>query len=317
MLPICIHPGRQFHFSCHNVKDMKAISHRDLSRTIKRWFQFRLTAIISLTWWGIIDASPRAQELYVFSEPASNIPARSLNLKYAGKFQQGVMSGNPEHRQSVSAQFGLDRKWMLRTGMTISNMYQPATKFESMNLGFKYRFFSRDEVHRHFRMALYADASRSRNNPMFDELTTEGDQSGVQGGIIFTQLLHKLAVSVNLSRMEVLHPRRWQAAHANAHPYRSHNYSVSAGYLLFPRRYNDYGQTNLNLYLEFLGSRNLGKTGGFLDVAPALQLILKSQTKVNLGYRTQVRGDVFRMSTERWMFSVETTFLNALKRKRT
>jgi hypothetical protein len=273
-----------------------------------------IIASISCFLWP--ESGVKAQELYIFSEPASNLPAKSLSLKYAGKYQRGVMSGNTEHRQMISAQFGLDRKWMLRTGMTISNMYQPATKFESVNLGFKYRFLSRDDVHRHFRMAVYGDGSRSRNNPMFDELTTEGDQTGVQGGIILTQLLHKLAVSVNLSRVEVLHPRRWQAAHANAHPYRAHNYSVSAGYLLFPRRYANYGQTNLNLYVEMLGSRNIGKTGGFLDIAPGLQLILKSQTKVNLGYRTQVQGDVFRMSTERWLFSVETTFLNALKRKR-
>jgi hypothetical protein len=64
-----------------------------------------------------------------------------------------------------------------------------------------------------------------------------------------------------------------------------------------------------------LGSRNIGKTGGFLDIAPGLQLILKSQTKINLGYRTQVRSNVFRMSTERFMISMETAFLNALKRK--
>lgn len=274
------------------------------------------TAIAMFTCFLVPASSPLAQELYIFSEPASNIPAKSLNLKYVGKYQRGVMSGNNEHRQMLSAQFGIDRKWMLRTGMTVSNMYQPATKFESANLGFKYRFLSRDDVHRHFRMAVYGDGSWSRNNPMFDELTMEGDQSGVQGGLILTQLLHKFAVSVNLSRVEVLHPRRWQAAHANAHPYRAHNYSVSAGYLLFPKRYSNYGQTNLNLYIEMLGSRNIGKTGGFVDIAPGLQLILKSQTKVNLAYRTQIQGDVFRMSTERFMFSMETTFLNALKRKR-
>lgn len=293
---------------------MKGISN---TRTCLRMRQgFVRSMIASLMMMLFFSSSIYAQELYVFSEPASNIPAKSLNLKYAGKYQRGVMSGNPEHRQMVSAQFGIDRKWMIRTGMTISNMYQPATKFESVNLGVKYRFFSRDELHRHFRMALYADASRSRNNPMFDELSTDGDQSGVQGGLILTQLLHKLAVSVNLSRMEVLHPRRWQAAHANAHPYSAYNYAISAGYLLFPRSYSNYGQTNLNLYVEMLGSRNIGKTGGFLDIAPAIQLILNSQTKVNLGYRTQLRGDVFRMSTERWLFSLETTFLNALKRKR-
>lgn len=285
--------------SCHQTRD-------ELLLALIATFTFLFGGVSSLN----------AQELYIFSEPASNVPARSLNLKYAGKYQRGVMSGNTEHRQMVSAQFGLHRNWMLRTGMTVSNMYQPATKLESMNLGFKYRFFSRDDVHKHFRMAVYGDGSWSRNNPMFDELTMDGDQSGVQAGLILTQLLQKLAVSVNLSRVEVLHPRRWQVAHANAHPYSAYNYAVSAGYLLFPRRYSNYGQTNLNLYVEMLGSRNIGKTGGFLDIAPGLQLILKSQTKVNLGYRTQVRSDVFRMSTERFMFSMETTFLNALKRKR-
>jgi hypothetical protein len=271
--------------------------------------------IIVFSFLSGISISTKAQELYIFSEPASNIPASSLNLKYAGKYQRGVMTGNLEHRQMVSAQFGIDRKWMMRTGMTVSNMYQPETRFESVNIGFKYRFLSLDDVHRHFRMAFYGDGSWSRNNPMFDELTMDGDQSGAQAGLILTQLMHKLAVSVNLSRVEVLHPRRWQAAHANAHPYRAHNYSMSAGYLLFPRRYTNYGQTNLNLYVEMLGSRNIGKTGGFLDIAPGVQLILKSRTKVNLAYRTQLSGDVFRMSTERWMFSMETAFLNALKRK--
>lgn len=257
-----------------------------------------------------------AQELYIFSEPASNVPAKSINLKYAGKYQQGIMSGNTEHRQMLSAQLGVDRKWMLRTGMTVSNMYQPATTFESMNMGFKYRFFSRDDVHKHFRVAVYGDGSWSRNEPMFDELTVDGDQSGVQAGLIFTQLLHKLAVSVNLSRLEVLNPRRWESAHANAHPYSAHNYSISAGYLLFPRHYSNYGQTNLNLYVEMLGSRNIRKSGGFLDIAPGLQLIIKSQTKLNFGYRTQIQANMFRMSTERFIFSMETTFLNAMKKKR-
>lgn len=258
----------------------------------------------------------RSQELYVFSEPASNMPSRALSARYAGKFLQSSMSGDWEHRQKLYASFGLDKRWMLRTGTTFSNMYsQPATRWESVNIYAKYRFFSRDEVHRHFRMAAFMEASYSQNDLMYDEISLEGDQSGVQTGLVMTQLLHKLALSSTIGITELLHWRRWDKTHTGMHPYQAFNYSFSAGYLLFPRRYTSYKQTNLNLYLEFLGSRNLDRPGHYVDLAPAVQLILNSNTKVNAGYRFQLSGNVFRMAQNSLLISVETTFLNVLKRK--
>lgn len=99
------------------------------------------------------------------------------------------------------------------------------------------------------------------------------------------------------------------------HPYRSFGYSLSAGYLLLPVRYRSYRQTNLNLYLEFLGAQNPGKSQGFLDMAPALQLIFNSNTKVNAGYRFALSGDMYRMADRSVLVSVETTFLNVLRKK--
>lgn len=256
------------------------------------------------------------QELYVFSEPASNMPARAVSLKYAGRFQKGLVSGSTEHRQYAYAQFGLSKKWMLRTGTTFSSMYSyPKTRWESVNLYAKYRFLSVDDVHRHFRMAAFAEAAYSRNNPMYDEISMEGDQSGIQAGIVMTQLLHKLAISSTLSVAEVLNARRWDAAHTGMHSYEAFNYSVSAGYLLFPRRYNSYEQTNINLYLELIGSRNLDKNKFYVDLAPAIQLILNSNTKLNAGYRFQAGGNMFRMAEKSFLISLETTFLNKLKKR--
>ena len=259
-----------------------------------------------------------AQELYVFSEPASNMPAKALSIKYNGKFLQGYHSGKTEQRQALAVQMGLNKKWMLRAGTTISDMYSyPVTQWESVNLYTKYRFLSKDGVHKHFRAAAFLEASYSRNDLFYDELSLDGDQSGVQAGLVFTQLLHKLALSSTLSITEVIHQqRREDNSSQGLYPYSSFNYSLSAGYLLFPVKYISYKQTNLNLYLELLGNNTLDKKLYFVDLAPAIQLIFNSNTKVNAGYRFQLNGNMHRMATESFLVGVETTFLNVLKQKR-
>jgi hypothetical protein len=191
----------------------------------------------------------------------------------------------------------------------------PVTRWESVNVYAKYRFLSKDDVHAHFRMAAFLEGSVSRNEMFYDELSLDGDQSGLQAGLIATQLLHKLAISGTVSTIQVLNNQRNDYDGANRpYPFSGINYSLSAGYLLLPRKYSSYKQTNLNLYLELLGSNTLDKKTNFVDLAPALQLIFNSSTKLNLGYRFQLGGNMHRMATESWKISVETLFLNALKR---
>jgi len=95
------------------------------------------------------------------------------------------------------------------------------------------------------------------------------------------------------------------------------NYSLSAGYLVFPLEYKDYDQTNLNIYAELLGGRNLDwkYEKQFLDLATAIQLIFKSTSKLNLGYRFQLKSDIYRNMKNSWMISYERIFLNALKKR--
>jgi hypothetical protein len=242
------------------------------------------------------------------------MPARSLGLKYTGKFLEGYHSNKLEQRHAVELMAGINKKWMVHLSTTFSDMYTyPAISWESVRAYAKYRFYSKDDVHRHFRAAAFLEASYSKNEPFYDEISFEGDQSGVRGGIIMTQLLHKLALSTTLSLSEVLQEERWDEG-PDPYSYQSFNYTLSGGYLVLPRTYKSFGQTNFNVYLEFLGSSNLGSNLHYLDMAPSIQFIFNSNAKLNFGYRFQLYGNMHRMGTEIFDVSFDWTLLNAFKK---
>ena len=259
-----------------------------------------------------------AQELYPFTEPASNMPARSMSLKMSVMLGKGVHGNRLEQRYSPEVMFGLSKKWMVHAGLTFSNMYENFYYYESARVYAKYRFFSKDEVHKHFRMAAFGMAAYSRNHLQHNELNLMGEHSGVQAGLIATQLWNKLAVSATGSLIEVLDKKRNDKIFPQQYAFESLNYSLSAGYLVLPVNYKDYNQTNLNIYAELLGGRNLDwkYERYYLDLAPSVQLIFKSTGKLNLGYRFQLKSDIYRNMKNYWMISYEHIFLNGLKKKR-
>lgn len=265
-----------------------------------------------------ISGNIMAQELYVFTEPASNMPAKSISLKLTDHF---VTSDNIyarfSHRLMPQIMFGVNKKLMIHIGTTFSNMHTPDFKYESASLYAKYRFLSNDEIHKHFRMAVFADASVTDAPFHYDEITLMGDKSGVEAGLIATQLWHKLAISGTISHTQVLDKSRKNkmVIYVPARDYQAMNYSISAGYLLLPKEYTDYKQMNLNLYLEILAQQTLDQKTNYTDIAPALQFIFNSNFKVNVGYRFQATGNMQRMAANSWQLSIERTFLNALRRK--
>ncbi|MCR6719813.1 MAG: hypothetical protein NVV59_05840 [Chitinophagaceae bacterium] len=258
----------------------------------------------------------QAQELYVYTEPASNVPAKSISAKLTGMY---IPNQRPYYRnmQRVmpSVSVGLSAKWMLTAGTTFSDMHTNNLRWESAWLYAKYRFLSNDEMHSHFRMAAFADVAYTRSPFHFDEVNLLGDKDGVQFGIIGTQLWHKFALSGTVSHTQVLHSsRNDDAVYVPSRIYQVMNYSLSAGYLLLPRQYTSYKQTNLNLYAEMLAQQSLDKKAYFVDIAPAVQLIFNSNTKLNLGYRFQLGGDMQRMANRQWQITLDRTFLNAIKK---
>ncbi len=261
----------------------------------------------------VIGLPAAAQELYVFSEPASGMPARSLSVKQTAKVIRDLNAGRTASRHTTELMFGVNRNLMVHTIGTFSDMYTNAQRWESVRLYGKYRFFSKDDLYRHFRLAAFAEGSYSRNKVPFSEVSVEGDQTGVQAGIIATQLLHKLAVSTTLSFANTPLSSRLLSGSTGPLPNNAFNYSLSAGYLLLPVNYTDYGQTNLNLYLELLGQNATDQRRHYVDLAPAAQLIFNSQAKLNLGYRFQLESNMARMSKDSWLISFEWLFLDALK----
>jgi hypothetical protein len=258
-----------------------------------------------------------AQELYVYSEPASNMPAHSVSAKLSSTL---ITRQNPYNRfmqrYTPEVMLGINKNWMVHAGATFADMHTDNFRWESAYLYGKYRFLSSDDLHSHFRMAVFGEAAYSRSPFHFDELSFQGDKSGVQVGVIATQLWHKLAVSGTVSHLQSLDgSRNDKTLYIPSRIYQAMNYSLSAGYLLLPFEYTDYKQTNLNLYTELLAQQSLDRKAYYVDLAPAVQLIFNSTTKLNLGYRFQLGSDMHRMAKNSWLISVERSFLNALKKK--
>ena len=233
-------------------------------------------------------------------------------------FERASHSGRMVQRHMPDIMFGLNKKWMVHGGLLFSNMQGEKFNWEGARVYGKYRFLSNDQVHKHFRMAAFGAATYSRNSLHHNELNMMGDQSGVQVGLIATQLWNKLAISGTGSVMEVLNQKMKKSAEADFYAFRALNYSLSAGYLLFPIEYADYDQTNVNLYAELLGGRNLGFESEkyYVDLASSIQFIFKSTGKLNLGYRFELSSDIYRLSRRQFMISYEHIFLNALQRKK-
>ena len=260
-----------------------------------------------------------AQELYPYAEPASNMPSKSISVKMASMFERDLHDNRLMQRHMPELMFGLSKEWMVHAGVNFSNMHQDRLIWEAARTYAKWRFLSVDDVHKHFRMAAFGAATYSRNELDHNEINLmQGDQSGVQAGLVATQLWNKLAVSATGGWNEVLNEKRSSKTYDQIYAFQALNYSLSAGFLLFPVEYKSYDQTNVNLYAELLGYRNMDLSSEryYVDLAPSVQFIFKSTSKLNLGYRFQLAGDITRMAEKSFMISYEYIFLNALKKKK-
>jgi hypothetical protein len=254
-----------------------------------------------------------AQELYMFTNPASNIPAKSLVLKAMGKTMESYHNLEREYRFSPECQVGINKRLMVAGGLSFSDMFfEKGQRFESFRVYSKYRFLSKDDIHRHFRMAVHATYSWSRNPLVYQEMNLEGDNRGLQTGVIATGLVNKLAVSGGISYMQLLHDQR-KINFGFPFSNQALTYNLSMGYLLFPFSYKSYQQVNVNLYCELLGQRNTDLNVGFMDVAPAIQFILASRMRINAGARYQLAGSAHRMTTQAYYLSMEYYLLNVIK----
>ncbi|MGB4775172.1 MAG: hypothetical protein WBP45_08370 [Daejeonella sp.] len=247
-----------------------------------------------------------AQELYVSTEPASNMPKNSVGLRLTN---EGMFNTSVQTRFIPEIMVGVSKDLMLHANIFISDFYQDKQKFEGYGFYGKYRFLSIDTIHQHFRGAAYARYAHVKNPLINDEISLEGDNSGLQGGIVFTQLLHKLALSASLN---------YTKATNNGGGYKllpnqakdALGYTFSTGYLIYPKTYTSYNQPNLNFYIEFLGKSNISKSQNFMDIAPALQLILNSKIRIDISQRLQLYGNMNRTTKNMYLLRFEYNLFN-------
>ena len=136
-----------------------------------------------------------------------------------------------------------------------------------------------------------------------------GHNTGYELGLIGTQLLHKVAISSSLSyerALDNMPDYKFPTGESNS----AVNYTLSAGKLMLPKKYTSFNQTNVNLMVELLGQRLNGNGLSYLDVAPSIQFIIRSQARIDVGYRRQIYSDMARTAPNGVVVKFEYSLFN-------
>ena len=255
-----------------------------------------------------ISSLSSAQELYINAEPASLIPkgTKVVRLNHHSIFLDGtnIMGGiGNAIIMSPSISYGLSKKIMVSGSFQFSNKpyeqdMMPNFGFSGFKLSSKQRILTTDKQKYHTRLSSFIKYSYHDNKFMKDNLDIEIQDTGFEFGIIGTQLINKLAISVTsaVTRISNIDEKytngstvKWQSINLN-----TIQNSISAGYLLFPRKYKSYKQTNFNLYLEYLTNTILTKDypdryNKFSStLAPGIQFIIMSRSRLDLSYKIRI-----------------------------
>lgn len=271
-----------------------------------------------------------AQELFPLSEPASNVPKGVIGIRLFSETYKEV--NQVRNMTYLRLMYGVTpRLSVYLTGIASNHhgkqfplefpfhntpergAYYPY-KFNGAHVYGKYRFYADDAEQAHLRIAAYAEASLVKTTHHETEPDLEhGDNTGLGAGFIATYLKKHFATSLTVGGIlpfkntgtspdpiETLPdvPIRVQYGKAIT-------YSLSFGYLLFPKKYKDYNQVNINLYMELQGKAyqtakvdlNVGQPneyyleqvryppalqkGAFLDFSPGVQFIIRSNLRID------------------------------------
>lgn len=250
----------------------------------------------------------QAQELFVVTEPASNMPSKSLGIRVTNNLMKAGDTYN--YFLLPELMWGANKNLMIHADAFLSNR-TGLLKTDGGGMYAKYRFYSKDDVHNHFRMAAYGRASYN-NSIIYDEdIETAGRNAGYELGLIATKLLHKTALSSTIGFEKALDNNTYKLPEAWDN--KAFNYTVSVGQLILPKAYINYNQTNLNVMVELLGQTLAGSGKSCLDIAPSIQFIFNSQARVDIGYRKQLYSSMQRSMKDGFLLRFEYLLFNVFK----
>ncbi len=260
----------------------------------------------------LFTANAYSQELFTYTEPASNMPVKSFAVRINNYLMQQNASGNNMYSVAPELMVGISKKLMVHGEFFFGNDARQF-QYDGASVYVKYRFYTEDEVHKHFRMALTGKLASSNNVVTQPAIDFTGKNSGAELGFVATKLINKIAISAGGSYVNA-----FDNAANNKFAYVSQsrnafNYNLSFGKLFLPVEYKNYKQTNLNGMFELLGQTNAGSGNTFLDMAPSLQFIFLSKIRMDVGYRFPVVRSLERRSDRGFLLRVEYNFFNAFK----
>ncbi len=256
----------------------------------------------------LISQFTSAQELFVFTEPASNMPKGNLGIRAMNSLMREKVEDGFNYHLMPELMYGISDKWMVHASTFLSNRNSSLVS-EGASFYVKYKFLNRDEVQRHFRMALFSRYSFNNADIHQDELNLIGHNSGFEFGIYATQLLHKLAIGGGFSYIQATDNRpnyEFPANQSNQAAY----YTLSFGRLVLPKKYKDYKQTNLNVMCEFLGQSIIEENKNYLDIAPSVQFIFLSKMRLDIAYRQELFSSMQRTAPNGFVVRFEYNFFN-------
>ena len=251
------------------------------------------------------------QELFVVTDPASNVPANSLAINVMqSAFKEKFATGNNYHFMPEIT-YGLNKNLMFRGSAFISNRSNQLVT-EGGSFMAKYRFFSSDDLNSHFRLAAYGRYSINNSDIHQEQIEILGHNSGFETGIIATKLINKLAISTSVSFEKAL-DNKPNYPFPDSIGNNATNYTLSFGKLMYPKKYTSFKQTNINLMVEFIGQTINQNGKSFVDVVPAIQFIFNSQARLELAYRQQLASSMFRSAPNGFYLNLYYTFFDLKK----
>lgn len=256
----------------------------------------------------VLSQSSRSQELFVVTEPASNVPAGSLSarvgqLLFKEKFESGY-----NYYLMPEVTWGMNKNLMFRATAFVSSVNSQLVA-DGGSFYTKYRFFSTDDMNSHFRLAAFGRYSFNSANIYQEQIEILGQNTGFEAGIVATKLIKKVAISSSVS-FEKAFDNKPDYPFPSTQGDNATNYTLSFGKLMYPKKYTSYKQTNINLMLEFLGQTINENGKSYLDVIPAVQFIINSQARIDLAYRQELYSSMLRTAPNGVYLNLEYTFYN-------
>jgi len=251
------------------------------------------------------------QELFLLTDPASNVPANSLAVNVLQSLFKKEIGPGYNYHIMPEVTYGVNKNLMVRGTAFLSNRNNQLLA-EGGGFFAKYRFYSVDELNSHFRIAGFGRFSFNTSNIHQEQIEIMGHNTGFETGIVATKLIKKLAISSTVS-YEKAYNNNPNFTLPNNFANNATNYTLSFGKLMYPKKYISLKQTNINLMMEFVGQTINENGKSYLDVIPVIQFIFNSQARLDLGYRRQLLSSMMRTASNGVYFNLYYTFFNIRK----